>query len=72
VWWVFAVGAALLFGIFALVGLFAGEHLGFWLGAGFGSALTLLVVLIDSPPHRIERWREGAEGERNTARGSVL
>lgn len=30
----------------------------------------MLIALLDTPPHHIERWRTGAEGERQTARAA--
>jgi hypothetical protein len=41
-----------------------GLLVGFALGAGAAAAM----VLFDSPPAHIERWRSGAEGEKATAR----
>lgn len=34
------------------------------MGLAFGVVLTL----VDSPPHHIERWRQGAQGEKATAK----
>jgi hypothetical protein len=42
--------------------------LAFNLGLGCGAALTFVFVLVDAPPDRVERWRQGADGERRTAR----
>jgi len=33
-----------------------------------GAAATMALCCLDSPPHHIERWRTGADGERRTAR----
>lgn len=44
------------------------EHFELYLGIGLGIAVTLAMVFFDSPPHHIERWRQGAEGEQATAR----
>jgi hypothetical protein len=44
------------------------EHFELYLGIGLGIAITMTMVFFDSPPHHIERWRQGAEGEQATAR----
>ncbi|MHB1861135.1 MAG: nuclease-related domain-containing protein [Solirubrobacteraceae bacterium] len=38
------------------------------LGILVGALISGLIALLDSPPHRIESWRSGYEGERKTAR----
>lgn len=38
------------------------------LGILVGALIGGLIALLDSPPHRIESWRRGYEGERKTAR----
>lgn len=47
--------------------LLAPEQLGFFVGFGVGASAAITLMLIDSPPWHIERWRLGAEGERQTA-----
>jgi hypothetical protein len=37
-------------------------------GAVFGVFTALWIVIRESPPRYVERWQEGAEGERKTAR----
>jgi hypothetical protein len=55
--------------IFALLSfVFRPEHLELFLGMGLGATLAMAIILFDSPPHHIERWRQGAEGERATAK----
>jgi hypothetical protein len=44
------------------------QHLGFYWGLGIGVAIAAVGILADSPPHHIERWRQGAEGEKATAK----
>jgi hypothetical protein len=44
------------------------RHAELYIGLGLGIAMTMLVVLADSPPSHIERWRRGAQGERATAK----
>jgi hypothetical protein len=39
-----------------------------FIGLGVGAAATMMVILADSPPRYIESWREGAEGEKATAK----
>lgn len=69
IWWVFPVAclplvaAALGFGR-----LFAAQHPAVYVAFAAGAALVMAAVLFDSPPAHIERWRQGAEGERRTAR----
>lgn len=43
-------------------------HTAFALGFGVGAGLGALMVWVDSPPERIDRWRRGAQGEKDTAR----
>ena len=52
----------------ALALLLVPERSGFFVGFGVGAAAALVVILFDSPPWHIERWRLGAEGERQTAK----
>jgi Nuclease-related domain len=69
IWWAFPTLAA--FEVAVCVGLGAllqPHHLGFYWGLGVGVAVALVMVLADSPPHHIERWRQGFEGEKATAR----
>lgn len=52
-----------------MIGLiFQPEHLSFYGGLGLGTALTTVMIPSDAPPNHIERWREGADGEKATAR----
>jgi hypothetical protein len=69
IWWTFPPFAVFLVAVPVTLGyLLAPEHLGFYLGVGVGVAFAVTAVLIDSPPHHIERWRQGAEGEKATAK----
>ncbi|HKG02777.1 MAG TPA: nuclease-related domain-containing protein [Conexibacter sp.] len=69
VWWVLplavvpVVAACLGFAL-----LLAPAQLGFFAGLGVGAAAAMVLILIDSPPWHIERWRLGAEGEKRTAK----
>ena len=69
IWWLLPIAAVLELALFVAFGahLSAGAH-GVLLGTGIGVAVTLVMVLADSPPHHIERWRQGAQGEQQTAR----
>src|SRR5215210_79841 len=70
IWWAFPLFAAFLIAISVGLGLlFTPAHLGFYWGLGLGLAFAMTIVLADSPPHHIERWRQGAEGEKATAKG---
>lgn len=69
VWWIFPTLA--VFEVAVCVGpglLLQPEHMGFFWGLGLGLAAAMVMVLADSPPHHIERWRQGADGEKATAR----
>jgi hypothetical protein len=69
VWWVAPVAG--VFEIAVMIGLgrvLQPTHLEFYAGVGVGIAITMTMVFWDSPPHRIERWRLGAEGEKATAK----
>ena len=69
IWWLFPPFAGVLIAIPVAFGsLLAPEHLGFYWGLGIGLAVAVTAALIDSPPHHIERWRQGAEGEKATAK----
>ncbi len=69
VWWVLPVVAVLVVGLVAGVGVLVrpSDPSFFW-GLGVGAALALVMCFADSPPPHIERWRQGAQGERDTAR----
>lgn len=69
VWWIFP--ALAVFEVAVCVGLgllLQPENMGFFWGLGLGLAAGMVMVLADSPPHHIERWRQGAEGEKATAK----
>jgi hypothetical protein len=40
----------------------------FWIGFGPGAGAAAALVLFDSPPGHIERWRTGFDGEKATSR----
>jgi hypothetical protein len=44
------------------------QHSELWAGVALGAGLGTVMVLFDSPPAHIERWRTGADGEKATAR----
>jgi hypothetical protein len=69
IWWVLAMVGAAEVAIVAILGAaLQPEHFELYLGIGLGIAVTMTMVFFDSPPHHIERWRQGAEGEQATAR----
>jgi Nuclease-related domain len=68
-WWAFPLVAIVPIGVELPIALLAHtRHSGFWVGVGLGAGVAAAMVLFDSPPARIERWRSGADGERATAR----
>ncbi len=67
IWWAFPLVGVFVFVVAVGLGaLLQPEHLEFYVGAGIGGSLSLIVALYESPPHHIERWRQGADGERAT------
>src|SRR3954466_14019960 len=69
VWWLLPALAIFVVAVPVLLGqLMDPGHLGFFWGAGIGAALAMVMCLADSPPPHVERWRQGAEGERATAK----
>jgi hypothetical protein len=69
VWWALPLVALPLVALFVMFGLFFhSQHMEFFWGLGFGAGFAFAVALAQSPPAHIERWRQGAEGERATAR----
>ena len=68
-WWVFpAVGALPIVIELPIALLTHASHGGFWAGLALGIRAGAAWVLFDSPPHHIESWRTGADGERATER----
>lgn len=62
-------GCLVVFGIWALLAVFASRERGFLFGVGAGAAGAMYLSIVEfAIPMRIENWRVGAEGERRTAR----
>jgi hypothetical protein len=69
VWWVAPlIGLVELAVAIGLGRALQPTHLEFYAGMGVGIAITITMVFWDSPPHHIDRWRLGAEGEKATAK----
>ncbi|MFL5817973.1 MAG: nuclease-related domain-containing protein [Conexibacter sp.] len=69
VWWALPlVVTPVIAACLGLALLLAPERPGFFVGLGVGAAAAMVLILIDSPPWHIERWRLGADGERQTAK----
>jgi hypothetical protein len=69
IWWAFPLVAALEIAVgLGFTFAFHPPHVAFYVGFTFGATVGMLVALADSPPHHIERWRTGAEGEKATAK----
>lgn len=64
IWWI------LLVLLLAAIVLPIVSRAALWVDLGIlvGGMIGGLIALLDSPPHRIESWRSGYEGERKTAR----
>jgi hypothetical protein len=68
-WWVFPTAGLFAVAMYGgLATILHGPHQGFVWGFGFGAAAAMVLILLNSPPAHIERWRQGAEGERATER----
>ena len=69
IWWALPLLAAVELAVFGLMGfLFYRDHMAFFWGVGAGAAVAMVLCFADAPPHHIERWRQGAEGEKATAK----
>ena len=68
IWWLWPAVVIFYVGLFVTIGLISGGPMPFFWGLGLGAATTTVMWAIDSPPPHIERWREGAEGEKATAK----
>jgi hypothetical protein len=69
IWWIFPALAAFEVAVPVGVGLWLQpQHPAFYWGFGAGLAVATVMILADSPPHHIERWRQGAQGEKATAK----
>jgi hypothetical protein len=69
IWWALPLVAAFEITVTVGIGYAVGaDSLSFYWGFGLGVAFALVVWAWDSPPHHVERWRRGAEGEKATAR----
>jgi len=64
----FAVLLGPLFAVGVAIVLLNGQLLSWGAGVAVGLAMTLWLVFRDTPPHYVENWRLGFEGERRTAR----
>lgn len=69
VWWLVVAGAFAVLATALVLGVLVGRgHFAFVAGVGVGAALTMVMCLADAPPPHIDRWRQGAQGERATAK----
>ena len=68
-WWILPIGGAVEVAVAAGVGAaLRPDHLELYVGIGLGIAIATVLLVLDSPPHHIERWRQGAQGEQATAK----
>lgn len=68
-WWAFPLLAILPIAVELPIALLTHpSDQGFWIGIAIGAGTAAALVLFDSPPAHIERWRNGADGEKSTAR----
>ena len=69
IWWALPLGVVLEMAIFTAFGaVVVPEHVELAATFGLGVGVGMVAVLADSPPAYIARWRQGAEGEKRTAR----
>ena len=69
IWWIFPLLAIFEIAVAVTLGwLLHPEGLTFYWGLGIGIAAGMIACLSDSPPQHIERWRQGAQGEKQTAK----
>lgn len=67
--WILAVTAIVEIAFVVGMGLLLrSSDMAFFWGSGIGIALTFIAFALESPPAYIENWRQGAEGEKRTAR----
>jgi hypothetical protein len=68
-WWAFPIVFLAPIAIMLPIGLVTrAPHRGFWIGVALGLGAGAAVLLFDSPPFHIEKWRIGSDGEKATAR----
>jgi hypothetical protein len=68
-WWVFPLLAVVPIAVELPIALLThAHHSGLLIGVGLGAGAAAAMILFDSPPAQVERWRIGAEGEKATAR----
>jgi Nuclease-related domain len=69
IWWILPLAAAFEIAVATGFGLLLQpQRLELYVGIGIGIALAMVMIFLDSPPAHIERWRQGAEGEKATAK----
>lgn len=69
IWWVLPLVAVWIVAVAVVFGLLvARDHLSLYVAFAAGTALGLVLAVWDSPPAHIENWRQGAQGEKSTAR----
>ena len=69
IWWALPLAALpVAMAPLAIAAVFYEQHMTFAFGLAVGCGLTIAMCLAMSPPAHIEHWRQGAEGERKTAR----
>jgi hypothetical protein len=68
-WWAFAVVLLAPIAVELPIALLThAQYRGFWAGVALGAGVGAAMVIFDSPPGYIERWRTGSDGEKATAR----
>jgi len=69
VWWAFPTVFVTPIAVALPIALLThAAHTGFWAGFALGAGAGAALLMFDSPPAHIERWRTGSDGEKATTR----
>ena len=68
VWWLVFLVALVPAAVFLLIAYLVSGQMKIFFGAAAGALLALYLSTRDTPPSYVEKWRQGSEGERRTAK----